>query len=259
MAKSNAPVKHEIKWYGYKRDMRDPRDHEYKSIGASLPSIVDLRPHCPPVMNQGQLGSCVAHGTTGAVRYLLRKSGKRDHNYSRLQLYYDGRVVEGTVKEDSGLEIRDAIKCVAKLGVGHETLWPYKVGKFANKPPQSVYTDALKYQSLAYQRVTVSTSSVMQVLADGYPVIIGVTLFESFESDNTAATGLVPMPALSKEQILGGHCMYVVGYGQKPDHFTVRNSWDTDWGDKGDCYFPYGYIGSTKFGGDYWAITKVEM
>jgi C1A family cysteine protease len=62
------------------------------------------------------------------------------------------------------------------------------------------------------------------------------------------------MPA-KHEKTVGGHCMYVVGYGQKPGYFTVRNSWADDWGDKGDCYFPEAYLGSPLLGSDYWIIT----
>jgi C1A family cysteine protease len=49
----------------------------------------------------------------------------------------------------------------------------------------------------------------------------------------------------------------VVGYGQKPGYFTVRNSWDTNWGDRGDCYIPEAYLGSTTYGSDYWVIKQV--
>lgn len=252
--------KHVIKWYGYRRDQKDPRDHIFTFDPlSSLPLTIDLRNDTPKIMNQGQLGSCVTHGCSVALRYLLKKNGKPDHAYSRLQLYYDGRDLEGTVSEDSGLEIRDAIKCIAKKGVGHETLWPYVISKFKRKPSAAVYTDALKYQSLAYQRVTVSTSAVQAAVASCFPVIIGLTLFESFESELAATTGIIPMPDIHNEQMIGGHCMAVVGYGQQPGHFTVQNSWGAGWGDKGFCYMPYDLIGSSKFGSDYWIITKAEQ
>jgi C1A family cysteine protease len=199
------------------------------------------------------------HGVSVGLRYLLKKNGKPDHNYSRLQLYYDGRKLEGTIDSDSGLEIRDAIKCVAKLGVAHEELWPYDVSKFKLPPPPSVYTDANNYQALEYKRVEISARAVKTAIAQGYPVIIGLTLFSSFESDAVEKTGIVPMPDIHKEENVGGHCMAAVGYGQKPGYITVQNSWDVDWGDKGYCYLPEEYIGSKNFGGDYWIITKAEQ
>lgn len=241
-------------WYGCRRDTRDARDREFKPRVTKLPAAVDLRQFCPPVMNQGQLGSCTAHGITGALRFLLIKAGKKDMPLARLQLYYDERSVEGTIREDSGAEIRDGIKCAAKLGVAHEGLWPYKISKFKSKPGLAVYRDAVQLEALTYERVVVDTNKVKAALALGFPVVIGLSLYDSFETDDVARTGDVPMPVLDNEQMIGGHCMYVVGYGQRKGTFTVRNSWDTDWGDKGDCYMPEAYIGSTKYGSDYWVI-----
>jgi C1A family cysteine protease len=240
-------------WYGFRRDQKDARDHMFKPKATKLPSKVDLRAHCPPVMDQGELGSCTAHGITGALRYELMRRGQTDVPMARLQLYYDERAIEGTIKSDAGAEIRDGIKCAGKLGVAHEALWPYAIKKFAQKPPASVYSDALKFKALTYQRVEVSVTALKAALAQGHAPIIGLTLYESFESDDVAQTGVVPMPS-KKEKMLGGHCLYCVGYGQRKGTFTVRNSWG-NWGDQGDCYFPEAYLGSKLLGSDYWIIT----
>jgi C1A family cysteine protease len=59
-------------------------------------------------------------------------------------------------------------------------------------------------------------------------VIIGLTLFKSFDGKDVEKTGVVPMPDLAHgDKPDGGHCIYVVGYGQKPGYFTMRNSWGT--------------------------------
>lgn len=155
---------------------------------------------------------------------------------------------------DAGAEIRDGIKSANKRGVGHETLWPYRIRKYRDRPSDAVYADARKFKALSYQRVEVNAAALRQAIAMGHTPVIGVTLFESFESDDVAKSGMVPMPA-KHEATVGGHCMYVVGYGQRPGTFTVRNSWAADWGDKGDCYFPAAYLGSTLYGSDYWIVT----
>lgn len=245
-------------WYGCRRDTRDARDLPFKPRAIKLPRAVDLRPLCPPVMDQGNLGSCTANGITGVLRYLLAKAKKPDCELSRLQLYYDEREVEDCVNEDTGAEIRDGIKCAASLGVAHETLWPYNIDTYKMKPGPNVYSDALQFKALTYERVPVRSTSVKQALAMGYPVVIGISLYESFESEEVGRTGMVPMPKKRRgkitEEMVGGHCMYVTGYGQRHGHFTVRNSWATDWGDNGDCYIPQEYIGSDLYGSDYWII-----
>jgi C1A family cysteine protease len=243
-------------WYGCRRDSLDARDHAFVPKVVRLPAKVDLRAHCPPVMDQGRLGSCTAHGITGALRYALLSNGKPDVPMSRLQLYFDERTIEDTVKSDAGAEIRDGIKCAAKRGVGHERLWPYVVKKFATKPPTKVYRDAVHFEALTYERVDVSATALKAALASGFPVVIGISVYESFESSAVARTGRVPMPKRG-EKVVGGHCMYAVGYGQKKGTFTVRNSWARDWGDKGDCYLPEAYLGSTTYGSDYWVVRAI--
>jgi hypothetical protein len=48
-------------------------------------------------------------------------------------------------------------------------------------------------------------------LAEGLPVAIGIQLYESFESEAAARTGKIPMLKRTKERVLGGHAMLVVG------------------------------------------------
>ena len=245
-----------IRRYGCRRDTRDARDeaHAFRPKGIRVPVAVDLRKWCPPVMDQGDLGACTAHGILGALRFLMIKRGMPDVELSRLALYYQERFEEGTTSSDAGAEIRTGIKCVNKNGAALESIWPYDPARFADPLPGSIYDDGAFRRALVYQRVQVGSAPVKQALASGFPVIIGISLYDSFEGDEVAKTGVVPMPNIKKEQLAGGHCMYAVGYGQRPGYFTVRNSWNTDWGDKGDCYIPESMIGSASYGSDYWMI-----
>lgn len=205
-------------------------------------------------MQQGGIGSCVWNAMTAVLRWHIKRHGGPDHELSRLQGYYDTRTIENSINEDAGCEIRNAIKCAQKVGVGHESLWPYVEARFREAPPASVYNQAGLFGSLTYERVPISMPSLKAALGDGVPVIIGVTLFSSFESNEVQKTGIVPMPQPDKEHLVGGHAMYCIGYGKKPGYFTVVNSWGAGWGDSGLCYFPEEYLGSEKYGGDYWLI-----
>jgi C1A family cysteine protease len=243
---------------GWKRDSLDTRDFHFRRIEGPrhLPSQVDLRPDCVPHMDQLTLGSCVAHGVTACLRYTLMKEGVKDRPLSRLQSYYDGRVVENTVKVDSGLEIRDAIKCAADLGVAVEPLWPYNIDRFRQKPFQRVYDNALKFRALTYKRVSPDASSIKAAIASGWPVVFGCNVFNQFLSDQCARDGVVAMPR-STDAPVGGHCLYAVGYGQKLGYITVRNSWGSNWGSQGDCFFPEEYM--EQQASDFWIITKVGL
>ena len=68
-----APTPHRIQRYGWIPDLPDARDHVYAAprafMGRRLPTQVDLRPHCPPVYDQGQLGSCTANAIGAAIQF----------------------------------------------------------------------------------------------------------------------------------------------------------------------------------------------
>src|ERR1035437_9142925 len=97
--------------YAWKPQLPDHRDFEF-SIDKSivLPTKVDLTGKMPAVYDQGQLGSCTANAIAGAFEYAIDKEVKPDFTPSRLFIYYNERVIEGSVKTDSGANIRDGIK-----------------------------------------------------------------------------------------------------------------------------------------------------
>jgi C1A family cysteine protease len=132
--------------YGWLPDVPDHRDHLYAAPVvhlAKLPARADLRSQCPPVYDQGQLGSCTANAIGAAIQYERRKQKlKPDFVPSRLFIYYNERVMEHSVASDSGAQIRDGIKSVAKQGDCPEKEWPYLEAKFTHKPPASCYKDA---------------------------------------------------------------------------------------------------------------------
>jgi hypothetical protein len=251
-------IKFDDRALGCRRDSIDTRDFVFRrSEGPRhLPAAVDLRPACVPHMDQLTLGSCVPHGVTEALRYTLIKEGVKDRPLSRLQSYYDGRVVEDCVRIDSGLEIRDAIKCAAELGVAVEPLWPYNIDRFRQKPFQRVYDNALKFKALTYKRVSPDASSIKAAIASGWPVVGGFNCYDSFVGNECARTGIVAMPGIHEAPV-GGHCTIFVGYGQRSGCITGRNSWGPDWGAAGDFFMPDEYL--EQYGSDYWIVTKVGL
>src|SRR5437867_4852094 len=144
-------VPHLIQWYGWVPDIPDQRDQMYSApahVLAAMPPKVDLRAQCPPVYDQGQLGSCTANAIGGALQFDQIKQGEQAFVPSRLFIYYNERVMENSVDDDAGAMIRDGIKSVAKLGAPPEDPdWPYVIKNFKKKPPVKAYTDGMKYQA----------------------------------------------------------------------------------------------------------------
>lgn len=254
-------MQRKIQRYGWIPDLPDHRDHLFAApprVLAVLPKKKDLRPACPPVLDQGELGSCTANAIASAFRFdEMKQKMARPIAPSRLFIYYNERAMEGTIRSDCGAQIRDGIKSIAKLGVCPETQWPYNIAKFAQRPPAKAFKHALEHQALSYQRVIQSLSQMKGCLAAGYPFVFGFTVYEAFESAAVAKSGIVPMPT-PKERDLGGHAVLAVGYDDARQQFIVMNSWSAKWGDKGYFYLPYAYLNDPNLACDFWTVRIVE-
>lgn len=245
--------------YGWIPDLPDHRDKFYTELvprWEELPSHIDLREHCSPIENQGELGSCTANALVGNLEYLKKKKLHKILNFSRLFIYYNERVIEHTTNTDSGAQLRDGIKSLAKLGCCLESEWPYDIEKFTQKPPEKDYQDARDYQITSYYRL-ITTDQMKHTLATHYPFVFGFSVYESFESEAVAKTGIVPMPAKS-ERLLGGHAVMAVGYDDRKQHFIVRNSWGTHWGVQGYFFLPFEYLANSHLSSDFWTIRDME-
>jgi C1A family cysteine protease len=255
-------TQHTIKKYGWVPDLPDARDHLYAAplltMGA-LPPKADLRPTCPPVYDQGQLGSCTGNAIAAAMQFeRSRQKLKPDFAPSRLFIYYNERVIEGTVGVDSGAQIRDGIKAVGTLGVCPEPEWPYDIEKFIQKPPPKAFQDALHAKAVSYSRVVRTLQQMKGCLASGFPFVLGFSVYESFESQAVAGTGAMPMPAPS-EKLLGGHAVLAVGYDDSQQRFIVRNSWGSAWGLGGYFTMPYAYLLDENLSDDFWTIRLIAV
>jgi len=236
---------------GWVPDLPDARDHKYAEKyplkAARLPVIVDKRKYFPSVNDQGDLGSCTAQAGTDGLEFLELYAGQVLRNLSRLQLYYDSRTNKD---RDEGASIRDMFKCMNSIGVGQETLWPYDIEKWAIKPSDACYENAKENAAIEYLSVD-QGEQVRAVLAEGFPVVFGMNIYDSFY--DVGPDGKVPIPGPS-ESANGGHAMLIVGYNMNERYYIVRNSWGTDWGDKGYLYIPFEMIDSSSYARDFWVV-----
>ncbi|MFK5151069.1 hypothetical protein ACI4CU_27295, partial [Klebsiella pneumoniae] len=106
--------------YGWKPDLPDHRDFKFvpDPVSAqSLPASIDWTAKCPPVYDQGQLGSCTGNAIAAAIQFdQLVNHNKYQFEPSRLFIHYGERSLEGTISSDSGAMIRDGIKVCAATG-----------------------------------------------------------------------------------------------------------------------------------------------
>lgn len=248
-----------ISKYGCIPDIPDQRD-----IVSSIPngikyfSTVDLRKHnfFPPVGNQGEIGSAVAHTLIAAYVYSLRKD-KININIKELSaqfIYYNQRVISGTVDYDSGSSIRDGLKVLERIGVCDEINYPYNIMSYREKPTDEAYRNAFtSRQIVQYRRIKPSLEDIMRCLSVNIPVIMGFTAYESFQHQDVGRTGVMPVPKLG-EKIAGYHVCLLVGYDIPREFFLCRNSAGSTWGQGGYFWAPFQFMTERNFK-DLWIIS----
>lgn len=253
------------KLFLWEADVPDARDHAFQAPAVDCPAQVDLRPYCPPVFDQGaRIGSCTANAVCNAFRFSLMRQARESamalpaYQPSRLFLHYNARAMAGTQMQNKGAQIRDAMKSVAKHGICRESSWPYRTHRYASRPPQPAYEQALAYQSIAYQRLHHQLDEIKLCLAQGFPVVFGMTVYSAFDSAQMHSRGVLNLPKKDEEKV-GGHAVLLVGYKETSRRFIVMNSWGGTWGQQGYFTMPYDYLLNPKLARDFWTLRTVEQ
>ena len=259
--------------YGWTPDLPDPRDYilEKKSLIKKLvtfyPEELDLEPTCSDVEDQTVIGSCIAHGCVGSMEQIDRTDDDKWTELSRLFGYW---ILREDKEHDTGGQIRDAIKAIAKYGICDEKLWPYDTNKFAVEPSFEAFHNAKKRKNIEYYRIADDNRyhGIMSTLVEERRLVIfGFTVFRNFEIPFNVDSAVLLMPTTQdlKLGVRGGHCIDIVGYkyfvidGVKKLFFKCRNSYGKNWGINGYFWMEAEYIFDKNLCDDFWVITKVSF
>ncbi len=259
--------------FGWLPDLPDSRDFlatDSRFAGIlkkpnKLPSKVDLREFCSPIVNQGELGSCTANAASGILEFFFKKTYGSVSPVSRLFIYKTTRNLMKT-KGDTGAYIRTTMGALALFGAPPEKFLEYEIERFDDEPPAFCYSFAQNYQALKYFRLDEQgkseeevLQSVKETLTQQIPIMFGFTVYSSI---NQTKNGKIPFPKRN-ESVLGGHAVVCVGFddsisiGSSKGAFIIRNSWGEFWGDNGYGYLPYDYL-LNGLALDWWALIKAE-
>jgi len=275
-------IKHGWRGMGWQPDLPDVRDFNaasdsikevlakskpLKGAAKALPSSADLRQWCAPIEDQGDLGSCTANAGVGLIEYFERRAFRKHLDSSRLFLYKVTRNLLGW-KGDTGAYLRDTMKAMVLFGVPPERYWPYDIAKYEKEPTSFCYAFAQSYQAIKYYRLDPSGTSPSKVLSEvkksvaaGLPAMFGFSVYSSMPGTGDGK-GEIPYPGPG-DRLEGGHAVVAVGYddgkkiGRDKGALLIRNSWGTEWGDKGYGWLSYSYV-EGGLADDFWSLVKAE-
>ncbi|MBM3133039.1 MAG: cysteine protease [Chloroflexi bacterium] len=268
---------------GWKRDLPDFRDYTpqadeikqvltasrpLKDAVKAAPAAVDLREWCSPIEDQGELGSCTANAGLGLLEYYERRAFGKHLDGSRLFLYKVTRNLLGWMG-DQGAYLRDTMKAMVLFGVPPEQYWKYDTGKFDDEPPAFCYAFAQNYKTIRYYRLDPPGTSPAQTLknikehlAGGLPSMFGFSVYSSIPPIGDGK-GEIPFPKKG-DRLEGGHAVVAVGYdnakkiGKNKGALLIRNSWGTEWGQKGYGWLPYAYV-EQGLAADFWSLVQADF
>ncbi len=248
--------------YNLKRDIIDGTEAKFgvaHHTRAMVPTSYDLRTvtdYVPPILDQQELGCCAPNEISNCLRFCIGKSTGMESEWqpSRLYIYYFSRLLEGSpTNEDTGISIKGGVESISKYGACNETTWPYDISQFATAPSEDATNEAHTHiPGYTYLSVPQDLIHIKQAIVAGWPVVIGIQIYESFESDEVAKTGIVPMPDTTTEKLLGGHAVSIWSYNDATQRFTLSNSWGESWGNQGFFTLPYEYVMNPDLAADFW-------
>lgn len=205
-----------------------------------------------PISNQGSLGSCTANAVADCVEIL---KGIEDPNkveqVSRLFIYYNARNSINETHLDEGSYIHDALNSLKTLGACRELIWPYLEREVFTKPTIESYREGNDNTITEFYQIVSFSQRLKDIevaLRSNHPVIFGTQVgseFMNYDSGSDDGNKVFGIPS----DDVGGHAMIITGIRTNNDgekEFLIRNSWGSNWGDNGHCWFSSDYIAWNK-------------
>jgi len=211
--------------YGHIRDSSDPRDYQISDylVRRPIPLKFDFVHEMPAVRDQGNGETCVAFATGYMRSYIRSRELNSKFIASPKFIYYEAK--KGRHHSDNdGLELRQGLRVLRKLGVPPETDCPYDDANLDTPcvSPKAI-TDAAENKIQVYARLK-TVYEIKQTLAYKVPVVIGVPVFDNWHYSEI--TGVIPMPiGTSKNH----HAVCLCGYDDLKRWLIFENSWGLRW------------------------------
>jgi len=219
-----------------------------------LPNGIDLRPLCPPIKNQGDLGTCGAAAVTTFLEFVV------GCKLSILYLYYTTRVYvnKSVAHDDAGVELPDILESLSRHGICTDETWPYISSRFLEEPSRYSSEEARRFRpQLSDFQPLNSLEEMKASLKREMPFFIDINFAPSAYGREPAATGKVGKPPIHEVEYCD-HSVLVIGYNDETEELKFQNSWGAEWGEQGFGYVSYEYITRGLFKNGYtWKSDKL--
>lgn len=265
--------------FGWRPDPPDFRDltPQVASVAATLkrlsgagprrrsrgkPTAVDLREFFPPAFDQGPLPASPASACVALLEYFERRALGRQSSLSRLFVHYNAGQL-GMAEGDSSVDLRATLQAIACCGAPPERYWSYDLARAKDPPPAFLYSLARQPEGFQYVRLDgrnleggMALEMVCSFLAAGFPAVFGL----SMPSSVSRAAEIPYRPTF--DSIIGGQALVAVGYDDRwlsssRGALLVRNSWGSDWGDRGHGWLPYAFV-EQRLAVDFWTVLRPD-
>ena len=217
-----------------------------------LPKSVSLEKWSPTPGNQGQYGTCVAFAAAYGLRTMMlakdrNMTNKQEITANALSPSYVYALIkkEDDVSCNKGANPKLGLEALKVAGAPSLNTLPYQCNPSISKEAQMEAIDyrIRDYQTLFFfdvQEPGVKTNTTKKALAEGYPILLGMKLPESFfKAQKVWRAKPEDKGTMAKKH--GYHAMVVIGYDDNYEGgaFRLLNSWGTGWGDAGYIWVPY--------------------
>ena len=214
-------------------------------LEASIPGSVDLRVSWWKIGDQKSTGSCVGWASADSViRWHFVKAGRLDQKekLSPRHVWMASKETdEFTFRptsfiESSGTSLKAALDIARKFGCVPEQVLPFEPALLYAGRPNAFYAIATRYKIAGYLSLGTDPDGWRNWLATSGPILTRLNVDDTFLR---AAQNDGKLEDYHSNNTVGGHAIAMVGYTD--EHFIIRNSWGTDWGDEGFGYASNGY------------------